>query len=73
MKRNIFITFLLAAVTTAGAVAQEVQGFVHRQSDASGYEWPTDTAVLKNLERWRDQKFGVLFHMGLYSVPGIVE
>lgn len=73
MKRTLFITFLLAAVTTVGAAAQEVQGFVHRQSDASGYEWPTDTAVLNNLERWRDQKFGVLFHMGLYSVPGIVE
>ncbi|MDE6588270.1 MAG: alpha-L-fucosidase [Paramuribaculum sp.] len=73
MNRKIVISFLLAAVSTLGAVAQEVQGFVHRQSDASGYEWPTDTAVLTNLERWRDQKFGVLFHMGLYSVPGIVE
>lgn len=58
-----------------GATAQDakVEGFVHRQSDPSGYEWPTDTAVLANLDRWQDQKFGVLFHFGLYSVPGIVE
>ncbi len=53
--------------------AQGVQGFVHRQSDKSGYVWPSDTAVLQKLDRWQDLKFGVLFHWGLYSVPGIVE
>ena len=62
---------ILAAAATAQA--QQVQGFVHQQSDASGYEWPTDTAVLNKLNQWRDLKFGVLFHWGLYSVPGIVE
>lgn len=53
--------------------AQEVQGFVHQQSEASGYVWPTDKLVLDKLDKWQDQKFGVLFHWGLYSVPGIVE
>ena len=53
--------------------AQNVHGFVHKQSSANGYIWPTDTAILKNLDRWQDQKFGVLFHWGLYSVPGICE
>lgn len=53
--------------------AQEVQGFVHEQSEASGYVWPTDELVLNKLDKWQDQKFGVLFHWGLYSVPGIVE
>ena len=52
---------------------QKVQGFVHEQSDESGYVWPTDSLVLKKLDVWKDQKFGVLFHWGLYSVPGIVE
>lgn len=61
---------LCVAITMS---AQQVQGFVHEQSDASGYEWPTDTAVLEKLQQWQDGKFGVLFHMGLYSVPGIVE
>lgn len=55
------------------ALGLSAQGFVHRQSDPSGYEWPADTAVVKKLDKWRDLKFGVLFHWGLYSVPGIVE
>lgn len=55
------------------ATAQQVQGFVHEQSGADGYEWPTDTAVLRKLDHWQDQKFGVLIHYGLYSIPGIVE
>lgn len=53
--------------------AQDVQGFVHQQSEASGYVWPSDEQVLDKLDKWQDQKFGVLFHWGLYSVPGIVE
>lgn len=53
--------------------AQEVQGFVHQQSEGNGYMWPTDNQVLSKLDKWQDQKFGVLFHWGLYSVPGIVE
>ncbi len=53
--------------------AQEVQGFVHQQSEENGYMWPTDNQVLSKLDKWQDQKFGVLFHWGLYSVPGIVE
>lgn len=53
--------------------AQEQNSFVHQQSAANGYVWPTDEAVLKKLDEWRDLKFGVLFHWGLYSVPGIVE
>jgi alpha-L-fucosidase len=34
---------------------------------------PTDEKVLQQLDRWQDLKFGVLFHWGLYSLPGIVE
>ncbi len=63
----------IMATAAMTAEAQQVQGFVHQQSDASGYEWPTDTAVINKLDQWRDLKFGVLFHWGLYSVPGIVE
>ena len=64
----------LAAMTLAfEGNAQQVQGFVHQQSKASDYVWPTDENVLKKLDKWQDLKFGVLFHWGLYSVPGIVE
>ena len=52
---------------------EQVQGFVHQQSKATDYVWPTDQQVLDKLAKWQDQKFGVLFHWGLYSVPGIVE
>lgn len=62
---------ICGVVLACQVYAQEENSFVHEQSD--GYEWPTDKAVLENLEKWRDQKFGVLFHWGLYSVPGIVE
>lgn len=37
------------------------------------YVYPTDTLVLNKLSKWQDLKFGVIFHWGLYSVPGIVE
>ncbi|WP_338158913.1 alpha-L-fucosidase [uncultured Phocaeicola sp.] len=65
-----FSITLGVAVTAQG---QQVQGFVHEQSQASDYVWPTDLTVLKKIDLWQDQKFGVLFHWGLYSVPGIVE
>lgn len=38
-----------------------------------GYVWPEELPVAGTLERWRDLKFGVLIHWGLYSIPGIVE
>lgn len=47
------------------------QGFVHGMS--KDYVWPTDHTVIKKLDEWRDLKFGVMFHWGLYSVPGISE
>ena len=74
MKNWIKTMGCLAAMTLASGVnAQQVQGFVHKQSEASDYVWPTDQKVLEKLDKWQDQKFGVLFHWGLYSVPGIVE
>lgn len=38
-------------------------------------EWtpPSDPAVLKKLQRWQDQKIGLLIHWGPYSQWGIVE
>lgn len=55
---------LLAGLTVAafslGVTAQEqVQGFVHEQSEAADYVWPADKAVLAKLDKWQDLKFGV--------------
>ena len=44
---------------------------IHQQS--TNYEWPTDPLVKEKLEQWRDQKFGMIIHWGLYAVPGIIE
>ena len=44
-----------------------------QDNTSSGYVWPKDPEVLEKLDQWRDLKFGVLMHWGLYSVPGIVE
>lgn len=44
---------------------------VHQQS--SVYQAPTDPLVVKKLDKWQDQKFGMIIHWGLYAVPGIVE
>lgn len=72
LKRMLYSTVLLSLVLTTNAQT-DVQGFVHEQSEASDYVWPDDPLVLAKLDKWQDQKFGVLFHWGLYSVPGIVE
>lgn len=63
----------LSAGFTTQIQALEAQSFVHQQSNTEDYVWPTDPQVLTKLKHWKDQKFGVLMHWGLYSVPGIVE
>lgn len=37
------------------------------------YVAPTDPQVSAKLEKWKDQKFGIIIHWGLYAVPGIIE
>ncbi|MBA4056226.1 MAG: alpha-L-fucosidase [Marivirga sp.] len=59
--------FLLLIVVTK----VQAQGNLHQQS--STYEWPDDPLVVEKLESWRDQKFGMIIHWGLYAVPGIIE
>ena len=63
----------LSAGFTTQMQAQDAQSFVHQQSSTEDYVWPTDPQVLTKLKHWQDQKFGVLMHWGLYSVPGVVE
>ena len=67
-------TALFAANAMAISAQTEEAGnsFVH-QHEANGYIAPDDPAVLRKLNEWKDLKFGVLFHWGLYSVPGICE
>ena len=74
MRLTHSLTTLLAAFVLAlNMQAQKVQGYVHQQSASADYVWPIDARILQNLDNWQDRKFGVLFHWGIYSVPGIVE
>ncbi|CUS06680.1 unnamed protein product [Tuber aestivum] len=68
MKKQIIIAALLICV--AGKLAAQENG-VHQQSTV--YEAPTDPLVKKKLDKWQDQKFGMIIHWGLYAVPGIIE
>ncbi len=72
MKHIFFksIILIFTIILTQNISAQQ-QGFVHQRSER--YTWPTDKSTLEKLDKWQDAKFGVLFHWGLYSVPGIVE
>lgn len=71
MKSTFRFLTVTAALCAAVATTGFAQSFVHETSD--GYVWPTEPAVLQNLDKWQDQKFGVIFHWGIYSEPGIME
>jgi len=61
------LLILLSGMLSANA---QVQG-IHPAS--TEYEWPTDPLVVQKLDKWQDQKFGMIIHWGLYAVPGIIE
>ena len=68
-NKSVFIFCLaIAQLHFFHAIAQEN---IHAQSTI--YEWPADTLVKAKLDKWQDQKFGMLIHWGLYAVPGIIE
>jgi alpha-L-fucosidase len=71
MPQNIFKAVIAICITAGCATMARGQGNVHQQS--SGYEWPSDPLVREKLEKWRDEKFGMIIHWGLYAVPGIIE
>ncbi|UZD23200.1 alpha-L-fucosidase [Algoriphagus halophytocola] len=61
----------LVAVALSVSLSSQAQNTLHPTS--ASYEYPTDPKVAEKLEHWRDQKFGILIHWGIYAVPGIVE
>lgn len=62
--------WIIGAIATA-PLLMAAQSMVHEQSKT--YVGPTDPLVIEKLDQWRDLKFGIIFHWGLYSVPGMVE
>lgn len=69
MKARFLILSLSCLLLAGNMFAQN--GDVYEKSKE--YEWPADKQVVQKLNHWQDLKFGVLFHWGLYAVPGIVE
>lgn len=67
--KKVYIFILLSYIGTISLVWG--QDSIHPTSDA--YEYPEDPKVQEKLEKWRDQKFGILIHWGIYAVPGIIE
>ena len=66
MKSKLLLICLLL-----GMYSRLAGQFVHGMSE--GYVAPEEEAVVKKLEAWKDLKFGMIVHWGLYSVAGIVE
>jgi alpha-L-fucosidase len=68
LMSKICLLFIFLGSTYMQACPQEQ---VHPQSAV--YQWPEDPLVKAKLEKWQDQKFGMIIHWGLYAVPGIIE
>ena len=68
---KIFYRLLLLLFLVINEIESGAQQNVHPQS--ATYEWPKDPLVKEKLEKWQDQKFGIILHWGLYAVPGIIE
>ena len=78
MKRLLFYFLFLCstfccieAVKNVHRFETDNPTFVHESSDR--YVWPEDSLVLAQLDDWQDRKLGVMFHWGVYSIPGISE
>lgn len=70
---SIIASLALAAISPANVDAQMKNGNSDVHDMSAEYVYPSDPAVQKKLEDFRDRKFGIFFHWGLYSVPGIPE
>lgn len=67
MKSIFKIVFFITSLFST-AVAQH-----NLHTASTQYQYPTEPDVRQKLEQWRDLKFGMIIHWGLYSVPGIIE
>ncbi|MNK24814.1 Alpha-L-fucosidase [compost metagenome] len=71
MINTIHKLLLAALFFPLNSIAQDLSLGVHPVSN--DYQKPTDPLVLQKLDKWQDQKFGVIIHWGLYAVPGMIE
>lgn len=67
-KRLFCLAFLFNFLFSLPALAQP-----ETHPTSQEYQWPGDPLVKEKLDKWQDQKFGMIIHWGLYAVPGIIE
>jgi len=68
MKRKTPLSYVVIGIIAALPIFT-----LSAQTDEQNYIWPKDQKVLENLKVWQGYKFGLLIHMGLYSVDGVIE
>lgn len=71
MKKLLLVSILCVSILSA--FAQDAEDVNPDLDLSAAYFAPTEPAVIQNLDKWQDQKFGMIIHWGLYAVPGIVE
>ncbi len=71
LKSFLVLVVLISVQTLQGQKQEEDEHGVHGRSEE--YVAPSDQRVLEKLDKWGNQKFGMLIHWGVYAVPGIME
>lgn len=71
MKWKLLFAVLAVAFASQTVLSAQDQGHAHGRSQT--YTPPKEKIVQEKLEEWKDLKFGMLIHWGLYSQLGIVE
>jgi alpha-L-fucosidase len=67
MSKRIVLAFLILSLLPEGLRGQ------NQPEEEGRYVPPEDPLVQAKLDMWKDQKFGLLMHWGLYAQLGIVE
>jgi alpha-L-fucosidase len=71
--KQIIILLIACATSALADNPTDVAGVFGAYAASKDWTPPSDVAVVKNLERWQDQKLGLLITWGTYSQWGIVE
>lgn len=73
MKRIPYLLFCIFFLFFFTDVLFAQDSDIKKINSRTGYVWPQEPEVQENLKKWMGLKFGVMFHWGIYSVPGITE
>lgn len=82
MKRNQISTSILIAAVSMVTILMATPSFaqestditkIHSSSEANLADPTFDEKVQENIDQWRDLKFGMFIHWGIYSQIGVIE